>query len=93
MTLRRSLFAAAAFALVPALQAHAAATVAQDVPPVDACVKTVDALGSSMSHKADTGPDGKPIYRFVLRTSGLDYDVVCDAATGVVGDVTPRMAH
>lgn len=87
MISRLSLPAWAALSL--ALPAMAAEGGPQDIPPADACVKTVAALGASMSHKAETGPDGKPVYRFVLRQNGLDYDAVCDAASGVVGDVTP----
>ena len=84
---------AATAALALALPAFATENVAQDIPSVDACTKNVNALGASMGHKADTAPDGRPIYRFVLRIAGLDYDVVCDAETGVVSDVSPRMAH
>lgn len=87
MISRLSLPAWAALSL--ALPAMAADGGPQKIPPADACVKTVSALGASMRHKAETGPDGKPVYRFVLRQNGLDYDAVCDAASGVVGDVTP----
>ena len=83
--------ALAAFAL--SVSARATETVAHDVPPADACIKTVNAMGASMGHKAETGPDGKPIYRFVLRQNGVDYEAVCDAATGLVGDVTLRTSH
>ncbi len=75
------------------LPAIAAEPVSHDVPDVAACTKTVNAMGASMGHTPDVAPDGRPIYRFVLRTNGLDYDVVCDAKTGVVGDVSPRMSH
>lgn len=75
------------------LPALAADTVSQDVPDVAACTKTVNAMGAAMGHKTDISPDGRPIYRFVLRTNGLDYDVVCDAKTGLVSDVSPRMTH
>jgi len=82
---------AAAFAgILIATSSHAADRASQQIPPADACVKNVAALGASMSHKAETGADGKPVYRFVLRQNGFDYDVVCDAASGVVGDVSPR---
>ncbi|MGE0023434.1 MAG: hypothetical protein AB7S70_07380 [Hyphomicrobium sp.] len=80
-------------ALSCSLPAAAAETVSRETPPPDACAKAVGALGAPMSHKTETAPDGRPIYRFVLRTNGLDYEAVCDAATGVVGDVTPRQSH
>jgi hypothetical protein len=88
------LCAAAAFAAAlvsPA--AFAAETVSQEMPDPAACTKTINALGASMGHKPDVAHDGRPVYRFVLRTNGLDYDAVCDAKTGVVSDVTPRVAH
>jgi hypothetical protein len=94
MTSCRIKFASfAALALAFSLPAGAAETVSQDLPSADACTKTVNAMGAPMGHKPEAAPDGRPIYRFLLRTNGLDYDVVCDAATGVVGDVTPRAAH
>ncbi|HEX2839870.1 hypothetical protein [Hyphomicrobium sp.] len=67
--------------------------VSQETPSADACTKTVNAMGAAMGHKAEVAPDGRPIYRFVLRQNGLDYEVVCDAASGVVGDVVPRATH
>lgn len=76
-----------------ALPALAAESVAQQTPAVDACSKTVGAMGAPMSHKPDVAPDGRPIYRFLLRQNGLDYDVICDAASGLVSDVTPRGTH
>lgn len=85
--------AALAIASAFSLPATAADSVAQKVPDATACTKTVNAMGASMGHTSDTAPDGRSIYRFVLRTNGLDYDVVCDAATGVVGDVSPRATH
>jgi len=78
---------------LPVLAAMAAEDAAQQIPPATACTKTINAMGASMGSTADIAPDGRPIYRFVVRTSGLDYDAVCDAATGVVSDVTPRVAH
>jgi hypothetical protein len=83
----------AALTLAFGLPAGAAEPVSQEIPTADACTKTVGAMGAAMSHKTDVAPDGRPIYRFLLRTNGLDYTVVCDAASGVVGDVTPRLTH
>jgi hypothetical protein len=83
---------AAGLAAQPAL-AEQAVPVTQDVPTPDACIKSVNAMGASMSHTAETAADGRPMYRFVLRTNGLDYEVVCDAKTGLLGDVAPRASH
>ena len=58
----------------------------------DACLKAVNALGASMGQTEVKAPDGRTLIKFRLRTSGLDYDAICDAATGVVGDVTPHLA-
>lgn len=88
--------AAAVAALVTAFALPALAApdkVSQERPSADACTKTVNAMGAPMGHAADVAPDGRPTYRFVLRQNGLDYEVVCDAASGVVGDVTPRATH
>lgn len=70
--------------------AAAAETVSQETPTVDACARTVGAMGAALGHAADVAPDGRPIYRFLMRQNGLDYDVLCDAASGLVKDVTPR---
>jgi hypothetical protein len=86
-------FTFAALALAFSLPSHAADNVSQETPAADACNKTVGAMGAAMSHKPDVAPDGRPIYRYLLRQNGLDYDVICDAATGVVSDVTPSPAH
>ncbi len=97
MTSDFALFRATLFALVSAafaLPALAAPDkISQETPSADACTKTVNALGAAMGHTAEVAPDGRPIYRFVLRQNGLDYEVVCDAASGVVGDVMPRATH
>jgi hypothetical protein len=86
-------FGVAALLAGPGFNAAAAENVVQKAPAPDACSKIIAAMGATMGHTADVAPDGRPIYRFVLRTNGLDYDVACDAATGVIGDVTPRMSH
>jgi hypothetical protein len=88
-----SMFAAAGVGLAFVVPAVAAETISQEVPDAAACTKTVNAMGASMGHQAETAPDGSPVYRFVLRTNGFDYDVVCDAKTGVVSDVSPRTTH
>jgi len=80
-------------AVTASAPAAAADTVARHVPSPAACTKTINGMGTSMGKKADTTPDGRPIYRFVVRTNGLSYDAVCDATTGVVRDVAPRIVH
>lgn len=87
------LCAASVLAAAFASPALAAETVAQDMPDPAACTKTINAMGASMGYKPEVAPDGRPVYRYVLRTNGLDYDAVCDAKTGLVNDVTPRAAH
>lgn len=57
----------------------------------DACLKAINVLGAAMGHTESTAADGRLMYKFRLRTSGLDYEATCDAATGVVGDVKPRL--
>ncbi len=84
-----SLFALSLASSLPAT----AENVSQETPSPAACTKTVNAMGAPMGHKSEMAPNGRPIYRFLLRTNGLDYDVLCDAATGVVSDVTPRATH
>lgn len=59
-------------------------------PSVDACSKTVDAIGSAMSHTETKDQNGRPAYLFVVRQNGLDYDVTCDPSSGLVSDVAPR---
>ncbi|MBX9863211.1 MAG: hypothetical protein K2Y42_10710 [Hyphomicrobium sp.] len=84
---------ATAVALVLAGPASAATPVSQETPNADACTKNVDAMGASMGHTTETAPDGRSVLRFVLRTNGLDYEVVCDPKTGILGDITPRASH
>lgn len=83
----------AVMALGFGLPASAADTISQQAPAADACTKAVGTMGAVMGHTSEVAPDGRAVYRFLLRTNGLDYDAVCDAATGVVSDVTPRTAH
>ncbi len=83
------------FALILAccLGAPLAAEAAADgKPSADACGKTVNAIGASMGYTEFKGPNGEPAFRYVVRTNGVDYDVLCQASTGVVTDVSPRVA-
>jgi hypothetical protein len=75
-----------------AFSAFAAEPVSQQTPP-DHCTKTVGTLGAVMGHSTETAPDGRPIYRFHVRTNGLDYEALCDAKSGLVSDVVPRATH
>ncbi len=60
---------------------------------LDACQKAMSVLGASMGHTEVKAKDGRPLFRFWLRTTGLDYTADCDAATGSVVDVAPRLAN
>jgi hypothetical protein len=73
--------------------AAAATPVSQETPSAYVCTKNVDAMGASMGHTTETAPDGRSVLRFLLRTNGLDYEVVCDPKTGMLGDITPRSSH
>lgn len=85
--------AIAAGALSPFAQAMAAEPGAPTLPPVKACMDTIKSMGSSMGYSSSTGTDGAVIYAFILRAAGVDYDAICDAATGIVKDVSPRPLH
>ena len=76
--------------LAPA--ALAAESAAEPNGTFKACLKSVSVLGASMGHSEIKSKDGRQLYRFTLRTAGLDYVADCDAATGSIGDVVPRMA-
>ncbi|MEQ1576516.1 MAG: hypothetical protein ABL894_02580 [Hyphomicrobium sp.] len=58
--------------------------------PLETCRKAVNLLGASMGHADVKDAHGRPAYRFLLRTSGMDYEATCDAQTGIVGDISPR---
>lgn len=60
-------------------------------PSPDACRRTVQAMGASMGEAEQKAADWGLAYHFVVRTNGLDYDVLCDAKTGLVKDVVKRM--
>jgi len=60
--------------------------------PFDKCLKAVNSLGASMGHTDTTDDKGRPAFSFRLRTSGLDYTAVCDAQSGLISDVSPRIA-
>lgn len=90
----KSLVAVAAFALVAGGSAAQAGDAAGQVgASPDLCIRTIKAMGSSMGYTAREEVGGKAQFLFVLRANGVDYDALCDAATGLVKDVTPRTTH
>jgi hypothetical protein len=58
----------------------------------DACLGAVKAIGAQMGRGEPVQERGAPALRYVVRTNGCDYDVICDPATGLVSDVSPRGA-
>jgi|CXWL01.1.fsa_nt_gi hypothetical protein len=73
--------------------ASATGSVARTALGNDACAKTIHAMGAELGRAEEKGAEGALAYRFVVRTNGVDYDVICDAATGVVRDVALRGAQ
>jgi hypothetical protein len=78
----------AAIAASPALATESAGVAP---PSADACRKTVHAMGASMGEAEQKAAEWGLAYHFVVRTNGIDYDVLCDAKTGLVKDVARRM--
>lgn len=62
-------------------------------PRLEACIKSVNAIGASMGHTKRTGAEAKPILDFVVRSNGLDYRVACEIETGLLRDVTPYVQN
>lgn len=85
--------AIAAGATGPFSRAMAAEPGAPTLPPVKACMDTIKSMGSSMGYSPSTGVDGTGVYAFILRSAGVDYDAICEPATGIVKDVSPRAIH
>ncbi len=73
---------------LPIGAAMAAPSASQREDRLAACAKSVDALGAPIGHSEVEERDGRPVYRFLVRSNGLDYRVTCDPATGVVSDVS-----
>ncbi len=71
-------------------------TWAQEAPapaaatPFDKCLKAVNLRGASMGHTETKDAQGRPAFRFTLRTSGMDYVAICDAQSGMIHDVSPK---
>lgn len=78
---------AACIAVAPAMATERAGAAA---PSPDACRKTVHAIGASMGDAEEKAVEWGLAYHFVVRTNGVDYDVLCDAKTGLVKDVARR---
>jgi hypothetical protein len=79
-----------AIASLAAVPAWATSGDAGPMPSPDACRKNVHAMGASMSEAEVKKVDWGTAYHFVIRTNGIDYDVICDAKTGLVKDVARR---
>ncbi len=79
--------------MAASMAAPALATESGDgkLPSPDACRKTVHAMGASMSDAEQKAAEWGLAYHFVVRTNGIDYDVLCDAKTGLVKDVAKRI--
>jgi uncharacterized protein (DUF849 family) len=88
MTKRLALLAALAAALA---SAPARGEVSVTPEQLDRCLKSVNLIGASLKHVEATGSDGKPVLQFLVRSSGSDYDVTCDATTGMVRDVSAHI--
>ncbi len=74
-----------------AAQADQRLSVTQTTPSADACTRTIQAMGASMGYTAVPGE--KPTFLFTVRVNGVDYSALCDAATGMVKDVSPKASH
>jgi hypothetical protein len=91
MIVRVAPFAAAFFtAAIMASTANAGEMKVADASKLDACIESVSLIGAQIRHKEVTRADGSPAYEFVVRSSTAnDYRVICDAKTGMLGDVSP----
>lgn len=93
--MRSSFIATLASALIGLTGAAGAAVSAEQpaVAPekVDRCLKSVNVIGASMGHVEKTGPDGKSMLHFIVRSNGAEYDVKCETETGLVKDVTAHV--
>jgi hypothetical protein len=70
----------------PSLAAEPAAT-----PKLDRCLESINVIGASVGHVEKQGPSGKPMLHFLVRSNGAEYDVVCEADTGLLKDVSLRV--
>ena len=86
-TLAAGVLVAVSFASTPTRATEKAG----DAPPSpEACRKNVRAMGASMGEAEEKAAAWGLAYHFVIRTDGIDYDVLCDAKTGLVKDVARR---
>jgi hypothetical protein len=58
---------------------------------IDRCLESINVIGASMGHVERTGPDGKSVLHFVVRSNGAEYDVKCETDTGMVKDVSAHI--
>ena len=57
---------------------------------LDRCLKSINIIGASMGH-VEKGQDGKSMLHFLVRSNGAEYDVKCEADTGMVKDVSAHV--
>jgi hypothetical protein len=60
------------------------------LPAPDFCVKSVNAMGAQMGRAEPVRDERGVVNRYIVRSNGVDYDVLCDPETGLVRDVAPR---
>ena len=87
MLIVRSVLAASLVTL--AAQAVAAENVTPD--PLDRCLKSVNIIGASIGHTEQVGTNGEPMLHFVVRSNGSEYDVKCEAKSGMIKDVSAHI--
>lgn len=58
---------------------------------LDPCLRSINVIGASMGHVEKTGPDGKSVLHFLVRSNGSEYDVSCETETGMVKDVSAHV--
>jgi hypothetical protein len=78
-------------AIAVAMPSPARAAEPAETAALDKCLKSVNIIGASIGHKEKAGPDGKTMLHFVVRSNGADYDVKCEAETGMVKDVSTHI--
>lgn len=84
-------FSAAAALVVALIASPLAAEPVKSEAASDKCSHSVGVIGASMGPAEQKSIGGKPMLMFVVRSNGTDYNVTCDAETGLVKDVSARM--
>ncbi len=67
----------------------ASATTSKQIPD-GPCAKSIKAIGPTIGHLVGVAPDGQSAVFGIVRTEGVEYVVRCDAATGMINDVSRR---